>query len=65
MVVGAGKGKDTMELVAMEELDMVDEYVMAIRIAPTTSEILLTSKIFLGISAVTIGMPVRGRSSIC
>ena len=51
---------DTMDAVAVEEVAMVEEDVVTISISPTTPGMLLTSGIFIRISAVTISMPLRG-----
>ena len=64
--MGAGKLTDTMDAVAVEEVAMVEEDVVTISISPTTPGMLLTSGIFIRISAVTISMPLRGgRLIIC
>ena len=43
----------------MEPVAVVDADMLVIWIAPTTPRMVLTSKIFLGISAEPIGMPFR------
>ena len=55
MVVGTVKATDATEAVAVEAVDVV-----AIQIAPTKPGTMLVSKVFIGISAVLIGMPLRG-----
>ena len=60
MVVGAGKSTDASEALAMEEVAAGEEDVVTIRIASTTYGMVLKSKIFLGISAVPIGMHLKG-----
>ena len=50
----SGKSKDVMDVVAKEEVSMVEEDVMAIQITPTTPGMVLTSEILIGISAVPI-----------
>ena len=54
MVVDSGKAIDVMDAVAVEEVAMVEEEVVVLRIAPTTLVTVLIFKIFLGISAVPI-----------
>ena len=54
MVVGTVKATDATEAVAVEAVDVV-----AIQIAPTKPGTMLVSKVFIGISAVLIGMPLR------
>ena len=44
----------------MEEMSMVEEEVVTIHIATTTTRMVLESEIFLVILAVPIGMPFRG-----
>ena len=60
MVVDSGKAIDVMDAVAVEEVAMVEEEVVVLRIAPTTLVTVFIFKIFLGISAVPIGVPFRG-----
>ena len=59
LVVGNGKATDKTEAVAKEKVVVVEEDVVAIRINHTTPGIVLKSKIFIGISEVTIGMICR------
>ena len=59
MVVDSGKATDTAEVVVMEEVSVVEEILMVIRITPTTPGMVLISEIFLGISAVPIGVLFR------
>ena len=60
MFVGAGKATDATDVVDVEEVVMVVEDVVAIRIAPTTSGMVLVPKRFIRISELLIGMPFRG-----
>ena len=60
VVMSAGKATDMTEAVYMEEVAIGEEEVVAIRISPTRPGMVLISSILICISAVLIGMPVRG-----
>ena len=60
MVVGTGKATDTIEAVAVKDVVLVEENVVVILIAHTTPGMVLTSKRYIRILAVPIGMPFRG-----
>ena len=55
----AGKLTDATKAVAVEKVAMVEEDMVTIRISPITPGPLLTSKIFLGISSVPVGILFR------
>ena len=57
----SGKSKDVMDVVAKEEVSMVEEDVMAIQITPTTPGMVLTSEILIGISSVPIWIAFMGK----
>ena len=59
MVVDYGKDTDAAEVVDVEEVATVKEVVVAIHIIPKTPGIVLTSQIFIGISAVPFGVLFR------
>ena len=58
--MGSGKSTDATDAATVEEVAAGEEDVEDIRISPKTPVMVLTSKIFLGISAVTIDITFRG-----